>query len=221
MRVCLTLVILAQAVVRVQAASTQVDAITDYTNYNTGDVVEVRLHPAAQATISVRYAGEKKPLAANIPVSGSDYTKVWKIPGGARTGRYEVDVTTNSGKTSPGATSFAVHRQLAKVMSIDLGKTFYTSGDSVNPTITIRNVSDEPLDNLQVEFEPYTYPWIAPDPDEAPMWKHVLDSSLSLAPGAQKEFRVQKAAVVQAEKEPVAIYYSVVVRDSRNPDQHL
>ncbi len=218
MRAGFILFTLCHAALRVQAAPTEVAAVADYTSYNVGDVVQVRLQPAAQATISIRYASEKVPLTAKIPVSGSEYTKVWKIPGEARTGRYELDVTTASGKTIPAAASFAVHRQLVKVMSVYLDKTFYTSGDSVNPTITVRNVSDQPLDNLQVEFEPYTYPWIAPDPDEPPMWKHIVDSALSLAPGAQKEFHVQKAAVVQADKEPVGIYYSVVVRDSRNPD---
>lgn len=217
-RVYFVLFILAQAAFGAPAEPTEVAVIADYTNYNVGDVVQVRLWPARPATISIRYAGENLRVVSQVSVSGSEYKKLWKIPTNARTGRYDLDVMTASGKTITAATSFAVHRQLAKVLSVELDKTFYTSGDSVNPTIIVCNVSDQPLDNLQVEFEPYTYPWIAPNTDEPPMWKHIVDSSLSLAPGAQKEFRVEKAAVVEAGKAPVAIYYSVVVRDGRNPE---
>ena len=202
------------------ARAAEVAAVADYTNYNVGDIVRIRLQPAKQAaTISIRYAGQDKPAVSNIRVSGAEYSPIWKIPADAGTGRYDVDLTTNTGKTIENATSFAIHRQLAKVQSVELDKTFYTSGDSVNPVITVRNVSDRTIDHLQVEFGPYTYPWIAPSPDDPPMWKHIVDESLSLAPGATKEFRVKQAAVVQADKEPVAIYYSVVIRDSRHPDR--
>ncbi len=203
-----------------QTRAAEVAAIADYTNYNVGDVIRIRLQPAKRAaTVSIRYAGQDKPAVNHIRVNGSEYTAVWKIPDSAITGRYDLDLTTDAGKIIEKATSFAIHRQLAKVQSVELDKTFYTSGDTVNPVITVRNVSDRTIDHLQVEFEPYTYPWIAPSPDDPPMWKHIVDKSLSLAPGATKEFRVKQAAVVQADKEPVAIYYSVVIRDSRQPDR--
>jgi hypothetical protein len=176
------------------------------------------LQQVTNATASIRYAGEQRPIKPGIAVHASDYVHLWSIPWNARTGRYEVDLTAE-GKQIRNATSFAVHRQLAKVMSVELDKTFHTSGDSVNPRIVVRNLSDRSLNHLQVEFELYTYPWIAPAPDEPPMWKHIVASSLSLGPGAEKSFDVAKAAVVQAEKEPVIIYYSVVIRDNRDPDR--
>ncbi len=46
------------------------------------------------------------------------------------------------------------------------------------------------------------------------MWKHIVATGLALQPGEEKTFHVQQAAVVQADKEPEAIYYSVVIRDS-------
>lgn len=98
-------------------------------------------------------------------------------------------------------TSFAVHRQLVKVFSVELAKTFYTSGDPVSPVISVKNVSNRVLDNLQVEFEAYTYPWIAPAPDETPTWKTVIAGDLSLKPGEEKTYHFAKAAVVQAEIE--------------------
>ncbi len=201
------------------ALGADVAAITDYTNYNVGSEVLIRFQPATDGTATIRYAGERNPIATNIRVNGSAYSHLWAIPWDAQTGRYEVDVTPTGGRAIESATSFAVHRQFAKVTAVDLNKTFYTSGDAVNPHIVVRNVSNQKLDHLQVEFEPYTYPWIAPAPDEPPMWKHIVAGSLSLAPGAEREFQVEKAAVVQADKEPVIIYYSVVIRDNRDPDR--
>jgi LmbE family N-acetylglucosaminyl deacetylase len=200
----------------ISAAS--VVATTDQTNYNAGREAQIRLQPAASGTASIRYAGEQNAIAKGIRIDGAEYKPLWRIPWDARTGRYEVDITTTDGKTVRDATSFAVHRQLVKVQSVELDKTFYTSGDSINPRIVVKNLSNRTLHNLQVEFEPYTYPWIAPDPDEPPMWKHIVTKSLSLAPGAEKEFDVNKAAVVQTEKEPMLNYYSVVIRDSQEPD---
>jgi LmbE family N-acetylglucosaminyl deacetylase len=117
--------------------------------------------------------------------------------------------------------SFAVHRQLAKVIAFELDKTFYTAGDSVSPRITVQNISDQPLTHLQVEFEPYTYPWIAPAADEPPGWKKIADSNLSLRPGEIKEFRLSKATVVQVESDGAEDYhyFSAVIRDGVHTDR--
>lgn len=188
--------------------------IVDYTNYNVGDEVRARLAATGDGTIDIRYAGETAPLVQSVPIAPIEYKKIWNIPLTARTGRYEVDFRSQDGSVFRNAGWFGVHRQLAKVLSIDLDKTFYTSGDSVNPTIVVRNVSAQPIKNLQIEFEPYTFPWIAPSPDEPPMWKRIVATGLALGPREEKKFYVDRAAVVQAEKEPVAIYYSVVIRDT-------
>ncbi len=219
MRLWLAFFVISTGVIEAQTQTNPSIAVSDYTNYNVGDVVRIRLQTAHGARLSIRYAGETKPIATAGPISGSGYAPVWRIPSDTRTGRYEVDVTEAGGNVVSDATSFAVHRQLAKIISVELDKTFYTSGDSVNPTIVIRNLSDRMLQNLQVEFEAYTYPWIAPAADEPPIWKYIVARSLSLGPGEEKTFHVQKAAVVQAEKEPVGIYYSVVIRDTHRQDR--
>ena len=191
---------------------------TDQTNYNVGSSVMARFDPASAGTASIRYAGESRALEPGIPLHGDAYQLLWKIPWGAKTGRYEIDIATEKGGLKKNIASFAVHRQLAKVVAFDLDKTFYTSGDAVNPHIVVQNISDQPLSHLQVEFEAYTYPWIAPAADEKPGWKTVATDSLSLAPGATKEFRLEKAAVVHAETKQNNIYYSAVIRDAREPD---
>lgn len=203
----------------VAANGADITAITDQANYNAGAEVLVRLQPGKEAIATIRYSGEDAALANGIRLSGDKYEHLWTIPWDARTGRYEVDLQTPAGAIIPAATSFAVHRQVVKVTSVEFKKTFYTSGDSVGPLIVVRNVSNQQINNLQVEFEPYTYPWIAPAPDDPKMWKHIVAQSLSLNPGEEKHFDVTKAAVVQADKEPGIIYYSVVVRDSHDPDR--
>src|SRR5581483_1781938 len=68
-------------------------------------------------------------------------------------------------------------------------------------------------------FEAYTYPWIAPEPDEPPAWKSIAADPLALGPGEEREFRMKKAAVVQADKEPVDIYFSAVIGDSTHQER--
>lgn len=193
-------------------------AITDNTSYNAGSEVRLRLAPGGDATASICYAGEAQPVASGIALHGAEYLPLWKIPQDARTGRYEIDLQPSGGAAIRNAASFAVYRQLVKVIAFDLDKTFYTSGDAVNPHIAVRNLSNRRIDHVQVEFESYTYPWIEPASDEPPAWKTIVTDSLSLEPGAAKEFHVEKAAVVQAGKEPVNIYYSVVLRDAIHQD---
>jgi LmbE family N-acetylglucosaminyl deacetylase len=200
------------------SAQDKYGAICNYTNYNVGDDVSVRLQISEPATLRIRYAGQQAFVVSGVPMNGLTYVDVWKIPADARLGRYEVDLQRANGATVTNATSFAVHRKLAKVLSVELDKTFYTSGDAVNPTIVVRNTSQQGLEGLQVEFESYTYPWIAPAPDDPVAWKTIIAKDLSLGAGEQKTFYFEKAAVVQADKDPVAIYYSVVIRDTRTPD---
>jgi LmbE family N-acetylglucosaminyl deacetylase len=193
--------------------------VTDETNYNVGASVSVRFDPATEGVLSVRYAGESAPVVSGVRISGDAYQVLWIIPASARTGRYLVDVTTAAGKTISGLGSFAVHRQLAKVIAFELNKTFYTAGDPVDARIVVQNISDQQLQHLQVEFEAYTYPWIAPAADEPPAWKTVADSSLSLGPGEVKEFRLKHAAVVQAAADETYVYFSAVIRDGLQHDR--
>ena len=194
-------------------------AVTDQPTYNAGEAVRVRLVGTVLATASIRYAGEQRTIVDGIKLTGEDYASLWSIPRDARTGRYEVDLTVPGATSARNAGSFAVHRKLAEIASVDLDKTFYTSGDPVNPRIVVRNLSPSKLEHLRVEFTGYTIPWIAPVPDEAPRWKTLVADDLTLGGGEQKEFRINKAAVVQAGAAPVVISFAVVLRDSRDTDK--
>ena len=189
--------------------------VTDQTNYNVGTQVLVRFDRVTEGSAAVRYAGDPNPVISGVRISGSAYRPLWAIPVSARTGRYLVDVTTSSGEVIAGIGTFAVHRQMAKIVGFELDKTFYTAGDAVDPRITVQNISNQRLEHLQVEFEAFTYPWIAPAADEPPVWKTIADSSLSLAPGEAKEFRLMHAAVVQAETDEKYVCFSAVIRDAQ------
>ncbi len=192
---------------------------TDQTNYNVGSAVLIRSATKGEHVASIRYAGESAPLQTGIHLKAGAYQLLWTIPWDAKTGRYEIDLTTREGKLTSGVAGFAVHRQQAKVIAFDLDKTFYSAGDSVNPHIVVQNISNTPLHHLQVEFENYTYPWIAPAADEKPAWKTIAAASLSLGPGEIKEFHVENAAVVQAPADSQTyVYFSAVIRDSEEPD---
>ncbi len=201
----------------VRAICAEVTAVTDHKMYNVGSAVRIRLVAGKNATAAIRYAGEEKPLVAEIPISGAEYAPLWNVPWTARTGRYEVDVTSAEKTTVRAATSFAVDRQLVKLVTLELDKTFYHSGDPVNPRIVVQNFSNRQLDHVEIDFEAYTFPWIEPKSGAQP-WKTVVAQSLSLSPGAQKEFSVEKAAVVQAPEDPVDVYFSVVIRDNQDPN---
>ncbi len=192
---------------------------TDQTNYNVGSAVMVRSVSAEAEVASIRYAGEIVAVQTGIHLNHSGYQLLWTVPWDAKTGRYEIDLTTKAGKSIKSVAGFAVHRQLAKVIAFDLDKTFYTSGDAVSPRIVVQNISNRTIEHLQVEFEGYTYPWIARAADDKPAWKTVAATSLTLAPGETKEFHLQEAAVVRAVKDSQTyVYFSAIIRDSEQLD---
>ncbi|MGI8961678.1 MAG: hypothetical protein ACR2IV_18335 [Bryobacteraceae bacterium] len=56
-------------------------AVTNKTTYNVGEDVLVRLPSGTSATASIRYAGENRPAVTDIPITGADYRRLWKVHG--------------------------------------------------------------------------------------------------------------------------------------------
>lgn len=194
--------------------SAQAVAVTDGTNYNVGSTVNIRITgegagAPAQAAL-IRYAGEDKPVAEGIAVHpGAGYSRLWTIPWDARTGRYEVEIDG-----VPNATSFAVHRKLARIARVELERQFYTNGDPVNCRVMVRNLTEAPLTGLRVEFTPAYYPWIARAPDESKIQPAVLAQSLALAPGESKEIEGKQVATARGGDQPAVTGYAVVIWDN-------
>lgn len=181
--------------------------------------MRLRTQPATSGTVSIRYAGDPKPVVRGIPVNGPAYKTAWKIPDSARTGRYEIDFTAAGQPVERSAAWFAVYRKLIRIVSVDLDKAFYTAGDPIDATVTVQNLSDHVLRDVQIDFEPYNYPWIAPAPDEPPVWRHIVARGVDFAPHQQKVFHAHDIATADAPKEPMGDYFSIVARDTKQPDR--
>lgn len=193
--------------------------IADNTSYDVGSTVRLRTEPAASGTVSIRYAGSQTPVAGQMQVGGGRYQAIWKIPENAKTGRYDIDFTPAGQQQERTAAWFAVYRKLLQIVSVNLSQAFYTAGDPIGAAITVRNLSNHVLRDVQIDFEPYNYPWVVPAPDEPRVWRHIIARGLRLAPHQPRTFRVTDIATAAAPKVPMGDYFSVVARDTKHPDQ--
>jgi LmbE family N-acetylglucosaminyl deacetylase len=211
-------------------------AVTNRTSYDVGSEVLMRLAPAQGASVrgnlvfsaTVRYDGESRAVYTTSPSrtwscpsdpAASSYSLLWKIPADARTGRYEIDLLGYdliSGETiikAQQAGSFAVYRKLVKIERIKLDKTFYVTGDHVATDITIKNLTQQPLNGLRVEFSNRYWPWIAGPAQQAAASIVTLKKDLTLAAGAQQEIHSSDAAIAGKVDQPTIHQYGVVVWD--------
>lgn len=215
-------------------AQRRVLAVTNKTDYDVGSEVKMRLVLAPGASIrdglvfsaTVRYDGESQPLY-NTPPSHKwkcpinsgpgDYSALWKVPLNAKTGRYEIGLLGYdriSGEIlikDSHAGSFAVYRRLVKIERIKLQKTIYVTGDKVACNIILKNLTNEPLHGLWVEFSNRYWPWIAGPAEQAAASIVVLRKDLTLAPGAEVSIHSNDAAVAGKVKKPAIHQYGVVV----------
>lgn len=220
------------------AAANGIRIVTDRTTYNAGSTVRVRVVATGEKdrgapldlTGTLRYEGVTKaildhvPLASSFATSGAErsteYREFWRIPPSARTGRYEIDlqaVDPSSHKpifeTDEHAASFAVHRKIIQIERIDLDRTFFTSGDPVAATVQLKNTGDHAFAGLRVEFSKRHWPWTAQSAQRQGVDYETLASALALPPGAAREVRSARAAVVETVKQPTVAQYAVVVWD--------
>ena len=217
-------------------------AVPDQTSYNVGSQVRIRLAQPAPGTdaerptavprelvATIRYAGESRPVAKDLPLPDSlllssakdpsEYFDLWRVPRDARTGRYEIDIAERDPRPhqsigNPVRTgSFAVYRKVVHLEEIKLDKTFYTTGDQVAAVVALKNLADHPLSGLRVEFSKRYWPWIAQTSERADVDAVTLADSLSLPAGGAKEIRSARAAVAADVKQPTVSQYAVVVWD--------
>ena len=215
-------------------AQAELRLATDKISYNGGETVRVKIAPSipkesspgSDLFLTIRYAGETKPVSERIPFKGKeqsassdDYREIWKVPDDARTGRYEIELATQdpksprTGSTLPPAASFVVHRKLVRIERIELDKTFYTSGDPVSCRAVLRNLTGRSLNGLRVEFSERYWPWIAQQVSGAGSDVFPIVKSLSLRPGIETEVRSPRAATVKPVQQPAVKQYAVVVWD--------
>jgi LmbE family N-acetylglucosaminyl deacetylase len=214
-------------------------AVTDNVSYNTGSEVRLKvfLSPSERprsvpfdVSANLRYAGEKEFLEdRNVEIASyvnpaakgtaTDYHTLWKIPGEARTGRYEVDLALSDSQShkvllvAPRVASFSVYRKLVKIERIQLDRTFYTPGDSVACKVELRNLTGHTLSNLRVEFSERYWPWTAQTSERTGVDVVTIGEALSLPASGEQELQSAKAAVTKQVQQPSVQQYAVVVWD--------
>ena len=211
-------------------------AVTSQTSYNVGSEVLMRLAPSQGTSAcdnvafsaTVRYEGDSKAVYTTSPSqawtcpdrrAAGSYSLLWNIPVDARTGRYEIDLMGYDKISSQltlkirGAGSFAVYRKLVKIERISLGKTFYVTGDPVECDVTVKNLTQQPLNGLRVEFSNRYWPWIAGPAQQAAASIVTLNKDLALAGGEEQAIHSSNAAVASKVEQPTIHQYGVVVWD--------
>jgi LmbE family N-acetylglucosaminyl deacetylase len=219
-------------------AQTLLRAITDNIAYDTGSLVRVKVqfvqtdlfeYGPVEVVATARYDGEKTPLFEPIkltqmrinpgPAQITEYFDLWKIPADAKTGRYDVDITVRDPASGhpllivPAAGTFEVYRKVVRIEGIELNSTFLTSGDPVSCRVKLRNLTDQPLDGLRVEFSDRYWPWIAGPAAAAAASVVPLSKSLDLPAGGEKELQAEKVATAPDVQRPSTHQYGVVVWD--------
>jgi LmbE family N-acetylglucosaminyl deacetylase len=216
------------------------EVVTDKVSYNVGSEVRLKvILPLSEHSRStpidvfanIRYAGEEKFLEEkNVEIArrvtpgkktATDYHTLWRIPEGARTGRYEVVVSLTDSQShaalpvaQPGPLpSFVVYRKLVKIERIQLDKTFYTPGDAVACQVDLKNLSAHTISNLRVEFSDRYWPWTAQTSERAGVDVVTIGEGLSLSAGGEQNLGSLMAAVAKPVQQPSIQQYAVVVWD--------
>ena len=212
-------------------------AVTDRDTYNLGDIVQVEIvFPAGEAVrtlnsllLTVRYAGEQKPLLDQVVLPPSEsppaaphstgYHPLWKVPGDARTGRYEIDLRLQDPKSHRVVQnhsrigSFVVHRKLVRISSLSLGQSYYTSGDMISCGVTIENLTVQPLQGLRLEFSERYWPWIVQQTERVGTNIETLRSAISLNPHQRLSATSSRCAVARSVTQPAIQQFAAVVWD--------
>jgi LmbE family N-acetylglucosaminyl deacetylase len=218
-------------------APADVRAATDRDTYNVGDEVWLEIaFPSSEAVrtldgllLTVRYAGEEKPVLDRVILgaatrdsltpNSTGYHSFWKIPLEARAGRYEIDLRVQDPKSHstlqdiPHLASFVVHRKLVQISSLELGQSYYTSGEAVSCGVRIENLSDRPLDGLRVEFSERYWPWIVQQTERVGSNIETLRSDLVLQPHQRASVESPRCAVAKSVEQPALQQFAAAVWD--------
>ncbi|MGE5327457.1 MAG: PIG-L family deacetylase [Deltaproteobacteria bacterium] len=140
------------------------------------------------------------------------YEGGWPIPADAPAGVYSVRVKVEDRKkrqvvAEKELRGFAAYRKLVSITGVWLDKTFYTVGEPIQCAVMIRNLTDQAIHGLQVEFSNANYPWISTfsgeansssKPNENPqLGLKVMSEKLDLAPLGEATIPMMPAGTAQ------------------------
>lgn len=151
------------------------------TGYDVGSTAEFRAtvkgiegDPSRYAVFAdIQYVGTTAVASEQMdrePSSGRAgelrYQANWQVPADAPTGLYSVavsveDRTTRQKVRTQKVRGFVVFKKLVRIARVDLDKTFYAPGETIQSEIVVENLTNHDLTGLRVEFSNANYPWIS------------------------------------------------------------
>ncbi len=150
------------------------------TGYDVGSTATIRAtlkgvagDPARYAVFAeIQYVGTTAVASVEMARQASSvagefrYEAQWPIPADAPTGLYSVAFSVEDRMSRENAATrkvraFAVYRKLVQITRVDLDKTFYAPGETVQSEIVLANLTDHEMKGLRIEFSNANYPWIS------------------------------------------------------------
>jgi LmbE family N-acetylglucosaminyl deacetylase len=148
--------------------------------YNAGSTAAIRaaVHgiegdPSRYAVFAeIQYVGTTAVASVEMdrevssPAGELRYQTHWPIPADAPTGLYSLSISVEDRSTREAVASqkvrgFAVYRKLVRIARVDLDKTFYAPGETIQSEIVLENLTGDELKGLRIEFSNANYPWIS------------------------------------------------------------
>lgn len=164
----------------VLAESLSVEGGPAETGYDVGSTATIRVSlkglegdAAGYAVFAdIQYVGATAVVSVEMdrqPASQPDglrYEAQWPIPADAPTGLYSVqahieDRSTRQTVARRTLRSFAIYKKLVRVARLNLDKTFYAPGETIQCEVVLDNLTDREMTGLRVEFSNANYPWIS------------------------------------------------------------
>jgi len=155
-------------------------------------------------------------------LSPAVYGNLWRVPMGARAGRYEIGLRLGEPGSAPmeipRLCSFAVHRQEIRIVAAEVAESHYTSGDPIACSVEIENASEQRRGGLRLEFSERYWPWITQQRQRVGSAITTLGSEIALGPGERRRVGAAACAVAPKSTRPTINQYAAVVWDRGRED---
>jgi LmbE family N-acetylglucosaminyl deacetylase len=132
----------------------------------TGDPARYAVFAGIQYVGTTAVASVELDRRASSTSGEARYQAAWPIPADAPTGLYSISLSVEDRSTretvlTQKVRGFVVYRKLVRVARVDLDKTFYAPGETIESQIVLENLTDHPMKDLRIEFSNSNYPWIS------------------------------------------------------------
>ena len=106
-----------------------------------------------------------------------------------------------------------MHHKVVRIDRIEVNKEIYTSGDPVNVSVSLNNLTGRALTGLRVEFSDRYWPWIAGPAEQAKASIVVLNPAATIPANGVFNLRKDSVGVAPDLKQSATHQYGIVVWD--------